>query len=189
MQRPFQISIQWIVERGFTLIELLVTLVVLAIITTIALPSFQSIIQTNQARAELADFASYLQAARAEAIREGQIITVCGSTNGTACSGTADVWEKGWIIFTDTNGNQSVDVGETVLKVGQSFSTTDTLRSNASLKGLSFNREGFALGLNGNTIFTLHTQPVNSAATRCLLLNLVGRIQVQTNSANPGTCS
>ena len=175
--------------RGFTLVELMVTISILVILTAIALPSFRSLIQSNRAKTETADFLSYLQTARVEAIREGQTVTLCGSTNGTSCNATTDYWETGWILFSDPNANQTVDAGETVLKIGQPFSSTDTLRSNASLKGVTFNREGFAQGLTGTVTFTLHTSPLNAKATRCILINVVGRAQVQTASANPTTCS
>lgn len=86
---------------GFSLIELMVAVVVLAILTGIALPNFRSFMQrntvTSQANAILAD----LQYARNDAITRRVITEICGSTDGTACTGS-NAFEGGWVVYRET---------------------------------------------------------------------------------------
>ena len=74
------------IDRGLTLIELMVTLSVLAILATLAVPSFQR--QIAAARLSEASNELLLATARArtEAIRLGQRVTVCKSSNGAKLS-------------------------------------------------------------------------------------------------------
>ena len=68
-------------SSGFTLIELMVTIAVLAIVLTIAVPSFQGVIRSNQLTTEANTLASALQLARSEAVKRG--VDVSLSANGS----------------------------------------------------------------------------------------------------------
>lgn len=59
-------------RRGFTLIELLVTIVVLAVLLTLAAPSFRDVIQNNRVTAQANELVSALNLARSEAVKQGR---------------------------------------------------------------------------------------------------------------------
>lgn len=96
--------------RGVTVIELLVTLSILVILLTIAVPSFSWFIARNGVATMSNQLMGSLQLARSEANRRGARITVCKSSNGTACASTGN-WNQGWIVFVDggTAGDTSGD--------------------------------------------------------------------------------
>ncbi len=104
---------------GFTLVELMVTIVIAGILLMIAVPSFVSLTQTNRVAAEINGLSASLQFARAEAVKEGLPVTVCVSTTGTGCAAASTPWQSGWIVFSDANGNQTVNPGDLVLRRGQ----------------------------------------------------------------------
>ena len=60
-------------SRGFTLIELMVTLTVMAILLSIAAPSFTSLMAANRMSTQTNEFIGALNLARSEAVRRGQI--------------------------------------------------------------------------------------------------------------------
>lgn len=97
---------------GFTLIELMVTLAVLAVLAALAAPSFSTLINSNRLAGAANDLVGALQVARMEAIRRGQSVVLCPSTDGSACSGGD--WSR-IIVFSDRNRNEAVDAAQDVV--------------------------------------------------------------------------
>lgn len=85
-------------SRGFTLIELLITMVVLAIVVAIAIPSFVSVMKNNRSIVLAEEFTGALQFARAEAVKRSRMVSICASDDGSSCSGN---WSDGFIVVID----------------------------------------------------------------------------------------
>jgi type IV fimbrial biogenesis protein FimT len=176
------------------MLELVMVMSIAAILMAIAIPSYRYVTNANRIAAEINGLLGDMQYARAEAIKEGQTVTVCVSTNGTSCSAANLNWQNGWIVFSDVNGDQTFTAAtDTLLRVQAAFSSTDTFVANNALAAVTFNREGFATGAGGvtaGTLITLHANPANNASTRCLSVTQVGLMTVQTyNQINNGvTC-
>ena len=102
-------------SRGFTLIELMITLVLAAIILTLAVPGFQDIIRNNRAATQANELVTALGLARSEAVKRGARVSLCPSTDQASCTGGAD-WSNGWIVFLDTAAN---DLAAPVVGGGQ----------------------------------------------------------------------
>jgi type IV fimbrial biogenesis protein FimT len=175
---------------GFTLIEILTVITIVAILVALGVPSYQYITNTNRISGEVNGLLGDMQYARSEAIKEGQTVTVCASNNSTAtppsCSGSTS-WDTGWIVFSDPNGNQTVDANETIIRVQRPFAFGDTFTANLTVSSVTFNREGFALGLPPIVTITLHAASANPSSTRCLQLTTVG--QLSTEAAGTGACT
>lgn len=73
-------------DAGFTLIELMVTIAVLAVIVTIATPSFASIINGNRLAGASNEISALLQLGRMEALRRNQVVIVCPVADPEASS-------------------------------------------------------------------------------------------------------
>lgn len=85
---------------GFTLIELMVTIAVLAVLTTIAFPSFQSSMRSNRVATASNQLIALISFARSEAVRSKSLTQLCTSADGTTCSGD---WNDGWLVWVDRN--------------------------------------------------------------------------------------
>ncbi len=172
---------------GFSLIELLVALTIGIILVGIAAPQFSAIMQKQQASSEINNLLNDMQYARSEAIKQGQLVTLCASSNGTSCS-AATTWQAGWIIFSNisnlspaafTNGT------DVLLRKQAKFTTTDTLTSSPVLSAVTYNRDGFGMNFSSTTgeLFTLHSLTASTNSTKCLWLDSLGRQTVQKAGA------
>ncbi len=161
--------------RGFTLIEMIVTMAVAAILLTVAVPSFKYVTNNNRMSAENNGLLGDLQFARAEAIKEGRTVTVCVSANGTTCANST-TWQSGWIVFSDPTNVGVVDAGESILRVQHTFSGSDSFAASNNVSAITFNRDGYAIGIANGTLITLHDSSNTSAWTRCLSVNLSGQL-------------
>ena len=112
--------------KGFTLLELVVTVAIVALLAAIALPSFQTFVEGNRLTTSANLFLTMLNYARSEAIRRGGTVSVCAGNNNTCvCNanlGCNDNWKNGYLIFSDTNSDCTIDAGQDqVLRVGDNI--------------------------------------------------------------------
>lgn len=153
------------------MIELIITVMVGSVLLSIAVPTFFWVTNSNRIAAEINGLLGDLQFARGEAVKEGQNVTVCVSTNGTTCAGT-NTWQSGWIVFSTANNIP--------LRVQNAFTSTDTFVASNAVGTITFNRDGYANGIANGTLIELHDKTNNQNWTRCLTINLVGMISSQT---------
>ncbi len=132
-------------HNGFTLVELMVTISIMAIVMALSAPSFMNMVQNNRMTMQINEFIGALNLARSEAVKRGVDIKLCRAKPGlTDCisDGTGN-WEDGWIIFHDSDGDSTVDAGETVIRTYQAFEGTTTFRANNWYKNeITFNSTG-----------------------------------------------
>jgi type IV fimbrial biogenesis protein FimT len=176
---------------GFTLVEMLMTVAVAAILLMIGVPSFRYVTNSNRIAAEINGLLGDMQFARSEAVKEGKPVTVCVSTNSTACDGlNVNTWQNGWIVFSDANASATVDAGDVILRVQKPFSSTDTFVATNNVGAVTFNREGYANGIANGTLVQLHDATNTHSWTRCLSVNLVGMMFSLTYGTTNGvTCN
>lgn len=81
-------------SRGFTLIELLVTMVVMAVLLSIAAPSFQAFVAGQRTKAATTELMSTLMLARSEAVKRNGTVSISPLTAGD--------WTSGWTVKSGT---------------------------------------------------------------------------------------
>src|SRR3569832_1171984 len=120
-------------SRGFTLVELLVTISIATILVTLAVPSFSDFVKINRMITQTNDFVTALNVARSEAIRRGNRITLCKSSDGAGCVSGGN-WEQGWIVFVDADGDGAVNnVATDVLHKHNTQQNKKTKKNKATL--------------------------------------------------------
>ena len=80
------------------MVELMITMLVLAILATIGIPSFTALIANNRATTATNELLTALQYTRSEAVRQNARVEICSSTDGQTCS-TENEWHNGWIVL------------------------------------------------------------------------------------------
>ena len=103
-------------ERGFTLIEMMIGIGLMALLLSMAVPALQMFSNNARQTGAVNDFVSSMHAARSTAVTINSRVTVCPSFSGLGCA--AGSWDQGWIVFTDPNSNQILDVNETIVATG-----------------------------------------------------------------------
>lgn len=110
-------------ESGFTLLELLVTILLAAILVTIAIPSFRNMILDNEITATANALVVGLKVARSDALRESRDVSLCPDSPATTtpCDGTS--WTAGWQVWADRQENGTPSATEVIRANGQSPSS------------------------------------------------------------------
>jgi type IV fimbrial biogenesis protein FimT len=171
-------------RRGFTLYEMLLTLVLVAILTSLALPSFSATLAKSRQTAEINALFHAIHLARKESIRRRQVMTVCASRDGRACLATPD-WSAGWILFnnTDQDSPAQVDPGEAVVlahAVGEGVRVVGNRRSFTL-------RATFRRATNGTLIVCDRR---NRVPAKALVVSYTGRPRVasERTDGTPFSC-
>lgn len=103
-------------QRGITLIEMLAAIALLAILASVAVPSFAAIARQYRLDSLTEELMASVQFARIEALRHGySIVLLRRTTCERTLKSTAD-WSCGWQVFVDTDGDEVLDSAETVLQ-------------------------------------------------------------------------
>ena len=180
--------------KGFTLIELLVTIAIAAIVTMVAIPNFTASIRNSRTTTYANEFLTSLNLARSEAIKRGVQVTMLRKGN------TAGQWEAGWDVFVDSDANETFnDDGDTnlcemsngmpaedcLLKTYPALSNGFTLRTGSSTYKdyIAFLPTGLSTVTVGDT-FRLCDSSANTATSRSIILNTVGRARISKGTAS-----
>ncbi len=168
---------------GFTLIELIVAMAVMVVFVTVAVPAFQTLTMNNRLITQNNTLISSLNLARSEAVKRVVPVTVCASTNKTSCN--TSQWERGWIIFTDVNGDRVVNSPpDEIVRVGNEVQGGDnTLRAEVftNTNWIQYNARG---NVNSAGTFVLCDSRGNTEA-RGINIEITGRIRVASDDDNP----
>jgi type IV fimbrial biogenesis protein FimU len=146
-------------SKGFTLVELLITVSLVGILAVIAIPSFNSSIQSSKADTEVSDLQRALNFARLEAINRGVSIQVRPDVDGA-----------GW--------NTALKVVPSSNVTGAALRVTAPMSSGAALTVpnvnlIEFNNLG---GLSAPATAVAMTYTLGTTITKTVYVCLNGRI-------------
>lgn len=151
--------------QGFTLVELMVTLVIAAILATLAIASFKTSIDKKGQESSIDKFIARMNLARTESIKRGMAV----SLNTTV----TNRWDEKFYIYIDANTDSQYNDGETIIRTVQAdeFSSATITTNNDT--------SNFFFKPNGTTTATVFTVTQGGSAST-ITLNNYGKIFVTT---------
>ncbi|WP_404299870.1 GspH/FimT family pseudopilin [Alicycliphilus denitrificans] len=168
-------------QRGFTAIELMVVIAIVAVLASLAAPSFTSTIERWRVRQAAEELQSSIYYARSEAIKRGGNVTMRKHPQGTdGCqeAGTTQEWGCGWFIFVDSNNDGTRQTSEELLQTIPPPNRLNIMRKPTG-NFLRFDR----YGMTGGNMLSFTLSPagpgVTSPATRTLCMSSGGRIRIR----------
>jgi len=151
---------------GFTLIEAVVVVGLLAIVASIAAPSFRSFIGTMNSKSVAFDLINDLTVARSEAIKRN------ATTSVTPVAGD---WAKGW---------QVLDANNVVLRERAALSSSLSVGS-APTTGVQFRPNGRLSDDTdpGNLAWSVSSS-ISGVTARCVVISPTGAARAKTGSCS-----
>ncbi|MCX7098886.1 MAG: GspH/FimT family pseudopilin [Methylococcales bacterium] len=165
---------------GFTLAELMIIISIVGGTLAIGIPSFNSIISRTRLTSYANDLVTALYLARSEAIKRGQAVSI-ENTDGD--------WSLGWVMYTDSNGDESYTEGvDPVYRVYNALPTSFTLKSTSTYADrITYQSSGKSA--NGSFVFCDisdgNTVP-EPYTSKLIIINTVGRVRMGPDADNDG---
>ena len=164
---------------------------IVAILAAIGVPSFKYVTASNRIASEINGLLGDMQFARSEAVKQGQSVTVCVSTNGTSCTGGSDVAER----LDRVLGPERQQVAWTRVKRSCAFSrrsAAPTPSSRASTPSRRSPTTAWAMrrpAFAANITINLHDSTNTTAWTRCLQITPIGTPTTEKYGAGTPPCT
>jgi type IV fimbrial biogenesis protein FimT len=150
----------------------MVTVVLVALLLSLAVPTFGNILANSRMRVEINALLHAVHLARKESITRRRVVSVCPTQNGAACA-PGSGWSMGWMIFVNNDRDWPAvrDSDEPVLRVH----TVDPANR------VTANRASFSLrstelrATNGTLVFC---DRAGRGTPRALIISFTGRPRV-----------
>lgn len=169
--------------RAFSLYDALVTLTVVSTVTTIAVPSFLQLISSQRMSGAVNSLVTALNLTRSETIKRGERAVLCPSSDGRTCRNNT-VWEEGYLLYIDRNGNHEFDTDETAVRM---FDATEGLQIRSVHRNqVTYLPNGMA---SGSTITITFCDKHGRGTPRAVIVANSGRPRTSTRNASGGAIS
>jgi type IV fimbrial biogenesis protein FimT len=92
---------------GLSALEMLIVFAAIAIVVLISVPGSTQLLEKYRLKSAESSLIKSLELARMEAQKRSSTVIVCPSSNGHSCRRDNN-WDHGWVVFSDGNGNGTV---------------------------------------------------------------------------------
>ncbi len=164
-------------NAGFTLVEALVVVAMLALLASLAAPSFEGTLRRYRVDSARESFIATLQLARSEAVRTGQRVVLTRLTGcGITLSANND-WSCGWQTFVDADADNTFNNSDAEIQRVEVPSNVSAFKASVVNPGfIAFDRFGSVTQTGQNFRFF----PVNPGATEAMLVCFTTGTRIRT---------
>jgi len=171
-------------QAGISLVELLLVLSVMTfLLIHFEITGFSQSREEKLIDSAMADIVNAIAMARLAAVTEAAMVTFCRSDDGQHCRGK---WQQGSIIFTDSNGDRTMNGPDRLLYRLEPIKSRGqlTFRSFRNRKYLQMTPRGTTNYQNGN--FTWCPANGDPLMIRQVVVSLTGRTRFAKDSDGDG---
>lgn len=156
MSRRFLARALGAAQQGHSLIELLTTIVLVALLATLGLPSLREGMNRRAVQVQAESLRSALRLARGVALNRQRQVSLCARLAGPdagpdRCATTGRDWSSGWIAFVDEGQRGVLEDGDRVLHV--ELPSRQSARVVSTVRSVTFQSNG--VSLNAASRFTV----------------------------------
>jgi Tfp pilus assembly protein FimT len=179
-----QLSAIYPLPMGLSLLESLITLALIAILATLAIPTYQRLTINQELRQFTVRIEHSFARMKSHALMKQKEVVFCGSGDFITCS---QDWSDGFILFEDDNGNRRRDPEEEMLETyrPKTHSRRYTLTS-CSRRYFRTSAAGPLASIAGRII--IKPPPPHAALTQQVIISRLGRTRLEKTAAQTG-CS
>lgn len=138
-------------QHGFSALELMTAMAITAILLSAAVPAIKNYSWNLRMKTAMNTLQTDLNLARSRAIGLNIRTVVCPASPANECS-DAGIWQHGWIVFADINGDRQRQAGEPILKQTTAVELI-AISSSRARSRLRFYPNGSAPGSNVSILF------------------------------------
>ncbi|HTR01535.1 MAG TPA: GspH/FimT family pseudopilin [Candidatus Acidoferrum sp.] len=179
---------------GYTMLEVMIVITIAGILTAMSIPGFKETLDRNSRDGAMMDLMTSISRARQEAVSQGHPVSMCRSTNFTACAAsTGGDWTDGWIVFSDTGTAGTLDGTDAIVQVHNALNKQSKVllltRTNTNFTGdyLRFDSNGFLLNSTSGAYYRLCSIDKTVSKARAVWLANTGRPMLANQGTNGST--
>jgi type IV fimbrial biogenesis protein FimT len=168
---------------GVTLVELLVTIAVVAILLTLGVGGFRTLIANTKMTNAANSLIGHLHFARSEAVKRNLRVKVCPSADGQTCiSASLSLWHPGYIVAViDDAGN----IVPPILRRVDPDEMQGVRIDSGGRRSFVYQGDGSAEGSEGTLKIC---DPGDPTRIRQVVVNRMGRTYVRCNEPSAYSC-
>lgn len=174
--------------NGFTLVEALVVVAMLAILASLAAPSFEGTFRRYRVDSTRESFIATVQLARSEAIRTGQRVVLARLTGCGVTLSENNNWSCGWQTFIDIDADNTFNNSDIEIQRIEVPSNVSTFKANSAVNPglIVFDRFGSVTQTGQNFRFF----PINPGTTEAMLVCFTTGTRIRTvkNTSSTSEC-
>jgi type IV fimbrial biogenesis protein FimT len=173
--------------RGLTAIELITTVAVATIVLAVGVPGMRGFVARQEVSVAADGLVGHLQMARVAAVSGGYPVVYCPTVDGISCAGVT-VWETGYLVFEDRDGDRKPDPAEPILRANMPGAKGVRVRTTAGRLRVVYQPDGTAGGTN--VTFRICSRDAVTPGLAVIVSN-VGRPRVTSreSSGEPIDCA
>ena len=169
-------------KSGFTLFEMLITVALVSILVAFAIPSMREFSKNDRLTTNINNLIGHLAYARSEAVKRSVQVSLCVSNNSSTAnpSCTGGNWQDGWIVYIDSDADNSFTAGEEVIRAQEALKVTNTLSTTGIGNQITYDYRGF---VNAASVGSLELCDDRTGPHgKTLRITTTGRVRLESDS-------